>query len=262
MAAVPEGAPCWVDAMLPDLEAGKRFYGELFGWTFQEGEADYGYYTQAFSEGKNVAALAPTMEGQNDVPPAWSLYFATPDIARTAERIRANGGVTLMGPMAIGEFGSMLMAKDPGGAIFGVWQAGTHKGFEKKDEPGSFGWAEICVRETERVDAFYPAVFPYEVRPIGDENVDFNVWKVEGQPVAGRFKLGDDIPAEVPPHAMVYFCVTNCDDAVGTVQKLGGRLLMGLMDSPFGRFAVVTDQQGAAFTVIDPSTTVGEPPIL
>ncbi|MGP3922579.1 VOC family protein [Streptomyces sp. 8N616] len=259
MAAYPEGAPCWVDAMVPDLEAGKRFYGELFGWTFQEGEAEYGYYTQAFHEGKNVAALAPAPEGQNGMPPAWSLYFASDDIARTAEKIRANGGVTMMGPMQVGEYGSMLMAKDPGGAIFGVWQPGTHKGFEKRYEPGSFGWAEIVVRETAGVDAFYPAVFPYEVVPYGDEAFDFNVWKLEGKPVAGRFKLPEDTPPDVGPHAMVYFVVGDCDDAVGTIRKLGGQVRMGPQDSPYGRFAIVTDQQGASFSVIDPQTKVGEP---
>jgi predicted enzyme related to lactoylglutathione lyase len=258
MAAVPEGAPCWVDVMLPDLEAGKHFYGELFGWTFQEGEADFGYYTQAFSEGKNVCALAPTMEGQEDMPPAWSLYFASPDVQQTAEKIRRHGGVTLMGPMKVDVFGSMLMAKDPGGAIFGVWQAGSHKGFEKKYEPNSFGWAEVCVRETERVDAFYPAVFPYEVQSIRDETVDLNVWKVGGKPVAGRFKLPEETPAEIKPQVMVYFVVSDCDDAVATVRRLKGEVRMGPQDSPYGRFAIVYDQQGASFSVIDPHTTVGE----
>ncbi|MFE4643233.1 VOC family protein, partial [Streptomyces sp. NPDC056730] len=28
MDAFAEGTPCWVDVSLPDLEAGKRFYGE------------------------------------------------------------------------------------------------------------------------------------------------------------------------------------------------------------------------------------------
>ncbi|MGP4003577.1 VOC family protein [Streptomyces sp. 8N706] len=258
MAAFPEGAPCWADVSLPDLEAGKRFYGELFGWTFEEGSPDFGYYTQALSEGKRVAGLAPFMEGQEDMPPAWGVYFASPDIARTAEKIGENGGETVMGPMEVADLGSMLIAKDPGDAYFGVWQPGTHQGFEKKYEPGSFGWAEICVREPERVDDFYPAVFPYEAQPAGDDNVDFTVWKVEGQPVAGRFKLGGDIPPDVPSHAMVYYVVASCDDAAGTVQRLGGKLRMGPKDSPFGRFAVVADQQGATFTVIDPRTTVGE----
>jgi predicted enzyme related to lactoylglutathione lyase len=34
------------------------------------------------------------------------------------------------------------------------------------------------------------------------------------------------------------------------------------MDTPFGRFAAVTDPQGAAFSVIDLSTTEGEMPDL
>jgi predicted enzyme related to lactoylglutathione lyase len=258
MAEFSEGAPCWVDVMLPDLEAGKRFYWELFGWTYQEGEAEYGYYTQAFSDGKNVAGLAPAMEGQEDMPPAWSLYFASSDIYRTTERIRANGGVTLTGPMQVGEFGSMLMAKDPAGAVFGVWQPGTHKGFEKYYEPGSFGWAEVCVWETEDVDAFYPAVFPYEGVPSGEEGIDLTLWKLGGKPVAGRFKLGEDASPDVLPYVIVYFVVSDCDEAIATVQRLGGQVRTGPQDTPYGRVASVADPQGASFSVIDPMRTAGE----
>ncbi len=41
--------------MLPDLEAGKRFYGELFGWTFSEGSAEHGGYTDAYRDGRAAA---------------------------------------------------------------------------------------------------------------------------------------------------------------------------------------------------------------
>ena len=34
----------------------------------------------------------------------------------------------------------------------------------------------------------------------------------------------------------------------------------GPMDSPFGRFAALSDPQGASFTVIDVTTTKGEMP--
>ncbi|MEU6079182.1 VOC family protein [Streptomyces sp. NPDC047108] len=261
MAAFPEGAPCWVDAMVPDLEAGKRFYGELFGWTFDQGEADYGHYTQALRDGQRVAALYPVPEGMEGMPPAWSLYFASDDIERTAGRIREHGGEVVTEPMQVGPHGSMMTAKDPGGAVFGVWQAGAHEGFERQYQPGSFGWAEISVRETKGVDAFYPAVFPIEPVAYGDDSVDFVVWQVAGKPVAGRFKLPEGTPDSVPPHAMVYFVVDDCDGAVGTVRRLGGAVRVDPQDSPYGRFAIVEDQQGAAFSVIDPRTTVGEPEV-
>src|SRR4051794_30379729 len=98
MAAFAEGIPCWVDAMLPDVEAGKRFYGELFGWTFDEGAGpDYGYYTQAYSGGDNVAALAPKQDGR--MPTVWTVYFATPDAIALAAKIKDAGGRLVMEPM-------------------------------------------------------------------------------------------------------------------------------------------------------------------
>ena len=148
MAAHPDGTPCWADAMLNDLEAGKRFYGGLLGWTFGESEESYGQYTQAYGpDGKNVAALSPKPDGR--MPTVWNLYFASSDIRATADRIRDAGGQLIMDPMTVGPFGTMLMAADPGGAVFGVWQAGTHGGFEATGVPGSYVWAEVYTRETE-----------------------------------------------------------------------------------------------------------------
>jgi uncharacterized protein len=167
-----------------------------------------------------------------------------------------------MEPMEVGDFGRMLMAQDPGGAVFGIWQEKTHHGFEKRGEPGSFIWTELLTREPGVVDAFYPAIFPFEVKTMEEPSMDYKTWDVGGETVAGRMKMTEDFPAEVPPHFQVYFAVENCDDAVATVNKLGGQLHYGPEDSPFGRFAAVADQQGAAFCVIDCSTTVGEmPPI-
>src|SRR5882762_3190233 len=59
--AYGEGVPCWVDAQLPDVEAGKRFYGELFGWTFEE---SYGGSEWARRDGEPVAALAHKTDGR------------------------------------------------------------------------------------------------------------------------------------------------------------------------------------------------------
>ncbi|MGP3950016.1 VOC family protein [Streptomyces sp. 7N604] len=259
MAEKPEGAPCWADAMFPDVEAAKSFYGELLGWTFGEPAEEYGNYTQAYSDGKNVAAVSPQMPGWQG-PPAWSIYFASRDIDATAAKIRDNGGDPMMEPMAVGEFGKMLIAKDPSGVVFGVWQAGTHKGFEKENEPGSFCWAEITTRDAQKADAFFPAVFGYGVKTLEDEAVDFKLYNLGDDTVVGRMKMTGDFPAEVPPYVNVYFAVSNCDDAIATVTKHGGEVHFGPHDSPFGRFAAVSDPQGATFSVIDLETTEGEMP--
>jgi len=37
----PAGDIWWVDLGSPDIEASKMFYGDLFGWTFEQGEFGY-----------------------------------------------------------------------------------------------------------------------------------------------------------------------------------------------------------------------------
>ncbi|MFI5819792.1 VOC family protein [Streptomyces rishiriensis] len=260
MAVRPEGAPCWADAMFSDVEGAKRFYGDVLGWTFGEATSEYGNYTQAYVDGKAVAAVVPPMSGQEGHS-QWCLYLASPDAAATAARIREHGGEVLMEPMQVGDFGTMCLGREPGGAVFGVWQAGVHEGFEAPPEqPGAFCWAEVFTREPEKTDAFLPAVFPYKAKQMRDDAVDFRMFDVGGQTVLGRMRMGEEFPPEVPSYVNVYFTVEDCDEAVARATRHGGVLRFGPMDTPFGRFAALSDPQGASFSVIDLTTTAGEMP--
>ncbi|MBN0043813.1 VOC family protein [Streptomyces actuosus] len=260
MAAPSEGTPCWADAMFTDLEAAKDFYGEVLGWTFGEASSQYGNYTQAYADGKAAAAVVPPMPGQEGQS-QWCLYFAATDAAAVAGRIRENGGEVLMEPMQVGEFGTMCLAREPSGAVFGVWQAGTHEGFEAPVQtPGAYCWAEVFTRDPDRTDAFLSAVFPYTAKQMQDDGMDFRLYDLDGSTVLGRMRMTDDFPPEVPSYINVYFTVPDCDEAVATATKLGAVLRFGPMDSPFGRFAALSDPQGANFSVIDVTTTAGEMP--
>ncbi|MFJ9904619.1 VOC family protein [Streptomyces sp. NPDC101152] len=259
MPVQPEGTPCWADAMFGDVEGAKSFYGDVLGWTFGEASSEYGNYTQAYADGKAVAAVVPPMPGQ-DAPSQWCLYFASDDAAATAARIRDNGGEVLMEPMQVGEFGTMCIAREPSGAVFGLWQGGIHEGFEATAVPGAYGWAEVFTREPERTDAFFSAVFPYSAQQVVDDAVDFRMFNLGDNTVLGRMRMGDEFPPEIPSYVNLYFVVPDCDDAVAKATKLGGTLRFGPMDSPYGRFAALSDPQGASFSVIDITRTEGEVP--
>ncbi|MEU6231519.1 VOC family protein [Kitasatospora sp. NPDC047058] len=264
MAALPEGTPCWADAMFRDVEGAKAFYGDVLGWTFGEASSEFGNYTQAYSDGKAVAAVVPSMPGQDEEErSSWWLYLASPDAAATADRIRANGGEVVMGPTKVGDFGTMVLARDPGGVAFGVWQADAHEGFEKQGATGAYTWAEVLTREPGKADAFFPAVFPYSTQKMETDEVDYKIFRAGGQPVLGRMGMGpEDLPPEAPSYLSVYFAVDDCDATVAKVAERGGKLYFGPMDSPFGRFAAVGDPQGAAFGVIDLGTTAGDMPVM
>ncbi|MEU8758737.1 VOC family protein [Streptomyces sp. NPDC048659] len=262
MASRTEGTPVWTDAMFTDVEGAKAFYADVLGWTFGESASEFGNYTQAYKNGKAVAAVVPPMPGQDGEPQsAWCLYFASPDVETTAEKVKAAGGTLLMEPMQVGDFGSMALARDPAGVVFGLWQGGAHEGFELEGEPGSYAWAEVFTRDTGASDAFFGTVFDYGTKKIKDEHMDYRLFDVGAEPVLGRMEMsGEDFPPEIPSYIQIYFAVDNCDKAVEAAERAGGRKVFGPMDSPFGRFAAIVDPQGAAFAVIDSKTTVGDMP--
>ncbi|MGW8888930.1 VOC family protein [Streptomyces sp. NPDC055749] len=259
MAETPEGTPIWADAMFPDVEAAKSFYGDVLGWTYGEASPEFGNYTQAYADGKAVAAVSPPMPGQ-DSPAAWCLYLATSDASAAAGKVRDSGGQVLLEPMQVGDFGTMALAAEPSGAVFGVWQPGTHKGFEAQAVPGAYCWAEVFTREPEKSDTFFPRLFPYSVKKMDDDAIDFAVYNVGEDAALGRMRMTDEFPPEVPSYVNVYFTVSDCDAAVAKATERGAVLRFGPMSSPFGRFAALSDPQGASFSVIDVTTTEGEMP--
>ncbi|NUK27565.1 VOC family protein [Streptomyces lunaelactis] len=264
MAGFTEGTPCWVDAALPDVEAGKRFYGELFGWTFEEGVGG-DPYVYASSDGSLVAALVPKKDGR--MPTVWGVYFATPDAVALSRRIGDAGGQVITEPQPVGTAGRIVVAADPGGAVFGLWQAGDEVGFEKQGEPGSFCWTEVYTRDKEAVDPFYESVFGFLGTDLPDASVDFRMWSPAGtEPgedtaIGGRSVITDAFPAEMPGHFLIYFCVEDCDATAETVTRLGGRVQAPPFDIPYGRIAVLADNQGASFAVLaEPKSESGPDP--
>ncbi|GAA2061279.1 VOC family protein [Streptomyces albiaxialis] len=266
-----EGEPCWTDAMLSDVEAGKRFYGELLGWTFGDPVAERDAYTFALLQGREAAALFAKPDGR--MPTAWNLYLATADAEAALARVRQAGGQVLMGPMRVPGMGTNAFATDPSGAAFGLWQPEERSGFGVVREPGAYVWSELLTREedAEAVDSFYAAVFGYGTykADFGEDSEaagqDFAVWTPadvghaaagggadDSAAVCGRGFLGATHPPEMPPHFLPYFSVTDCDAAADTAVRLGGRVRGGPTDTAYGRHALLVDDQGADFAVLRP----------
>ncbi|WP_405860701.1 VOC family protein [Streptomyces sp. NBC_01515] len=228
-----EGVPCWLDAQLPDLAAGRRFYGELFGWTFEEA---YGGSVWARKDGEAVAALAHKADGR--MPTVWTVYFATPDVVRLSGRIREAGGQVVMAPVSLGELGTAVLAADPEGAVFGLWQAARHSGFGTRHKAGTFGWAELYTRDTEAANTFYGGLFTAAL------------FGPDAAPDFGRAPVSDVFPVEMPPHFLVHFRVEDIEAVLGAVHRLGGRVQVPLFETSYGKVAVVTDNQGASFALL------------
>src|SRR5688572_26461211 len=132
------GTPSWVELSTKDADASLAFYSGLFGWTATDATEQFGGYRTFMDDGQSVAGLNPMGE-----LPVWTTYVATDDADDSAERVRANGGTVMVEPMDVGALGRMAVFVDPGGAVFGVWQAGEHRGADKVNAPGALVWNDL-----------------------------------------------------------------------------------------------------------------------
>lgn len=243
------GAPSWVSLLVHGMTTTQEFYGELFGWAFQPGPRPLGPYVQALLDGHEVAGIGQ-MPPDRHLPIAWTPYFASDDVNQSAEAVRHCGGTVGVGPLDAGEAGRMVIASDPTGAVFGVWQAAEPLGTALRGVHGAPAWIELVTRDTESVVKFYQGVFGHEPEPVVSADFDYVTLHVDGRPVAGIHGVGHGLPRDRGPHWMTYFEVGDVDEAVAHVVDLGGHLLKAAHDSPYGRVATVADPEGAVFSVI------------
>jgi predicted enzyme related to lactoylglutathione lyase len=255
--AWPAGTPCWVDLGVDSIDQAVVFYGALFGWDVDRGGEEFGGYSMASIGGRNVAGFGPRQD--QDQPPFWTTYVASDDVDETASRIKHAGGQVLVEPMDVMDVGRMAIAADVDGAVFGVWQARAHVGAQLANEPGAYSWNENMSRNFEGNRKFYTDVFGYSYEDLSNADFQYATASLPGggNPVGGIGGLSAETPAEVPAAWTTYFAVTDTDASVQKVEALGGKVLVPAQDTPFGRMAVVTDDQGAAFAVIDLSTAAG-----
>jgi hypothetical protein len=240
----PDGTPCWTDYGAADVAAATSFYGSLLGWDWTVASPEFGGYVNALKDGSQVAGLGPLMDP--GASPSWTTYFATTDAAGTCERIRAAGGTVVVEPMEIGPMGTMVVARDPEGHQFGLWQSGTHTGAELVNEPGSLVWNEAAVDDPAAAREFYAAVFGYRFDDV-DGVESYATFATDERPLGG---LGGAYPGG-PRGWSTCFAVASTDGTVTAVEAAGGKVTHPAEDTEFGRFAVVTDPWGASFSVME-----------
>lgn len=247
MTSYKSGIPCWVDLGTTDITAASKFYGELFGWSFIDSGPDGGGYLRATLGDKTVAGLGIATNA--DMPPYWTTYIAVDDTDLTAKAIEGAGGSIVVQPFDVLDVGRMAVVTDNVGATFSLWQAGKHIGAEIVNEPGSLSWNELMTRDPQKAKGFYPTVFGWEARDQTEPKA-YTEWLIDERPVAGMLPIGPEMPEAVPTCWNTYFAVDDCDAAVEAVTRLGGSVQMSARDIEPGRFAVVSDPQGAMFNVI------------
>ncbi len=242
------GVPSWIDIGSPNPQGAADFYGALFGWEAPEGPPETEGYRVAMIGNRSVAGIGVQA---HPGPPVWATYIAVESTDETVAKVLAAGGQVIVPAMDVLDVGRMAIFADPVGAVFSVWEPGTHPGAELVNEPGTWSWSELLTTDFEASKAFYGEVFGWAPDEKGDgPTPEYTEWQVGGRSVAGMMQKPPMLPDDVPPFWAVYFAVADTDAALERITELGGTVVSPAMDIEPGRFAVVADPFGGVFSVI------------
>jgi uncharacterized protein len=237
--------PAWVDLGTKDPAAAREFYAKVFGWDIEVNpDPQYGGYGLAKINGKDVAGIGGTQSPEQ--PSAWSTYIRTEDIDKLGARVEAAGGKVIAPAFDVGDQGRMAVYQDPIGAVISAWQ-GTRMGGFQTQGANTFGWAELNGRGLEKALPFYQKIFGWAPKKTDAGGQPYTEFLVDGESIAGAQEVDPMVPAEMPSYWMVYFTVDDVDRTFKKAIDAGAHETMAPQDFPGGKFAIVSDPQGAFF---------------
>ena len=251
------GTFCWADLGTTDAPAAKKFYGGLFGWTFNDSPAGPGMtYSMCMLGGTDAAALYNMGEDMKGMPPHWAAYISVDDLEGTVAKAKANGGNVFKEPFDVMDHGRMAVIQDPSGGVVCLWHGKGHKGAGVQQENGATTWFELFTTNVDAAGKFYVNTIGWqtETMDMGPGGM-YTLFKRPGEGekgnAGGMLAMPPDMKSmNVPSHWLVYFQVADCDASTKKAGDLGGKVLVPPMDIPnIGRFSVIQDPQGAAFAL-------------
>jgi uncharacterized protein len=248
------GKVIWVDLVTPDLAAAKRFYGGLFGWSFNDIHTGASDYSVALLDGRPVGGLYQhALSSGEQHQPAWLTFLSVRDVAEAQHSILAHGGKLLTPPRLYADRGRQAVFADPQGAVFAVLQSSSGDPEDVLAAPGEWIWSSVMARDPDQDAAFYQNVFGYEVFEMpGADGATHIVLSTEDVARASLNTLPAGGAAKRHPHWLNFVRVTSATDTAARVESLGGRVLVQpFRDRHGGLVAVVADPAGAPFGLLE-----------
>ncbi|MXZ49581.1 MAG: VOC family protein [Rhodobacteraceae bacterium] len=114
------GQICWNELNASDLEAAKKFYSEVMGWTSQD-MPDH-QYTLFLHNGVPVAGYMDIafIEDGDQIPPNWFVYLTVANMDEALAKVNSNGGAVMKEPFHVDNMGKIAIVVDAAKAVVGL----------------------------------------------------------------------------------------------------------------------------------------------
>jgi uncharacterized protein len=257
------GKMVWADLITPDLAAAEKFYGGLFGWTFQRIRAGDVNYAVAMLDGRPIGGIVekaiPAGQQQQS---AWLTFLATSNVDDTKKLAVSHGAKVLADIKSYPMRGRQCVLSDPEGAVFALLASSSGDTPDYLPANGDWIWTSLHAKDAGTEAAFYQNLLGYDVFDLpSDDGLEHLILSTDNYARASANDLERD-SARRHSHWLNFVRVNNAAETAAKVLAMGGRVLVEpRVDRHGGMLAVFADPAGAPFGVMEwsESDTKAEP---
>jgi predicted enzyme related to lactoylglutathione lyase len=243
------GKIVWHDLLTNDIDGSRKFYGGLFGWTFEEvpitlGFGHSGNYLLIRHKGELIGGMVDTERlGTKVNNSQWVVLMSVDDVDTAAQNVVDAGGEIMTPPTDLNERGRIAVVRDNAGALFAILQTRDGDPVDTSAAFGSFMWDEVWVPDAAATAMFYERIAPFH--PVSKETSQGAVYR--GLGVDGRPRMGilQSPITDLPPTWASYIRVEDMS-VLDRVVSLGGEILLPVEDREIGgQVALIAGPSGA-----------------
>jgi predicted enzyme related to lactoylglutathione lyase len=244
-----QGKFVWADLVTDDVPAARKFYSDLFGWTFQS----VGDYIVVANQDHPICGMFQRQQSkERSAQPRWLGYISTKNVQGAQRAVLKLGGRVLEAPQKLPKRGEQAVFTDPEGATFGVIKSSSGDPQDLKPDPGDWVWMQLLSRDAARASEFYRQIGGYEVIQNTESNrlSDF-VLVSKGYARATVRTIPSD-RTQTKPDWLPYVRVSSATDSTARARQLGGEVLVEPKPEFLqGKVAVVRDPTGAVIGLLE-----------
>ena len=246
------GKIIWRDLLTNDPAASQRFYGELFGWTFENLD-DNAAYTLIRHNGHMIGGMIDTVALNNrDDISQWVVLMSVEDVDASIARVTAAGGEVVTPVTDLQNRGQLAVFRDAEGALVGLLETRDGDPGDRSADFGDFLWDELWTTDIDSATAFYGEIAGLEASGIDED---------EGRATPEKYRLlksGDTPRVGIMPNPLEgldpvwvsYLRVESPATIASRVADLGGRIIVEAQPRPIGgEVAFIAGPSGAGIAL-------------
>lgn len=239
----------WHNLITSDLKLAKKFYGELFGWQFEDHASAKAPYSVASLGSLPVAGLFELPDSRSDVKSQWIGLVSVQDVDQVSKIFADNGGKIVAKPANIPNHGRVALVVDPQGAAIGLIRTASGDPADNRTTPPvhSWLWDELWTTDPGQAAFFYRDIVGYGLTETKSDDIPYWIFQSGSRERAGMLR---NPSTNTPPAWIPYVRVADARAAIDKAKSLGATVVLAPTDQVRkGTVGIIMDPTGAVITL-------------